>query len=247
MGWQINRLVSDLLEFSPRLYVAIQRYRYRKAKHMVEKRIVSESSEIMIEGYPRCANSFAVRAFRHANDRNKQMKIATHLHSPAHIALAVSYGVPTVVLIRHPDGAVLSKLAKLVEFGERGMEIARLTEDQIALLVSYHTSRYANFYNYLGSLAQKFVASDFEETTHDFGAVITRVNSMYKTKFKLFEHTEGNVKSIFEASGSHLSPSLEREEYKELFKAKYLSEGNAKNRQKALDAYEKFKKVNHVN
>ncbi|MDY6993741.1 MAG: hypothetical protein SVR94_14220 [Pseudomonadota bacterium] len=200
----------------------------------------------MIEGFPRCANSFAVRAFRFANDPENSLKVATHIHSPAHIVLAIRWNIPTIVLIRHPDDAVLSKLAKSVEFEEEGLSSDKLTKADVEELVRYYTKRFVMFYDYLKPFAGKFVAADFYETTRDFSEILARVNALYKTEFSLFDHTAENVKKIFDNSDGHLSPSSIREHCKKLFQDQYLSNDNDAYRTDAIRAYNEFRQLNSI-
>ena len=44
----------------------------------------------------------------------------------------------------------------------------------------------------------KFIVGRFEEVTTDFGEVIRRVNARFGTNFKLFEHTEENLRKVFQ-------------------------------------------------
>lgn len=42
------------------------------------------------------------------------------------------------------------------------------------------------------------IFSRFEELTRDFGQVIQRINARFGTAFKPFEHTEENLKKVFQ-------------------------------------------------
>src|SRR5918999_5771267 len=67
-------------------------------------------TEIVIEGFPRSANSFAVAAFARAQGRKP--KIAHHVHAPAQVIAAARAGIPAIVLIRNPEEAVLEYVIK---------------------------------------------------------------------------------------------------------------------------------------
>jgi hypothetical protein len=71
--------------------------------------LVSEKTDICIEGYPRSANSFAVGAFQHA--QKHPVRVAHHTHIPANVMRACERGIPTLVLIRDPTDAVVSHVA----------------------------------------------------------------------------------------------------------------------------------------
>jgi len=54
---------------------------------------------IVIEGFLRSGNTFAVAAFRVAN--GPDVHIGRHLHGAPHVLRAVRYGVPTVIHKKH--------------------------------------------------------------------------------------------------------------------------------------------------
>lgn len=135
---------------------------------------MSRDTEIVIEGYPRSANTFAVAAFLLAQER--PVKVAHHLHVPAQVIRAVQWGIPTIVLIRKPEDAVLSLLVRE----------PRLSAHQS--LVDY-----VRFYRRIKPYCSYFVLATFEEVTTNFGLVIEKVNKKFGTNFKMFAHTDENV------------------------------------------------------
>ena len=135
-------------------------------------------TEIVIEGFPRCGNTFAVIAFQSAQQR--KIKVAHHLHVPAQIRFAASYGIPTLVLIREPLAAISSLI---VRHPERSPEQCLI--------------EYTNFYASIFSLKNRFVVSDFPVTVNDFGSVTARINERFKTSFDCFEHTPCNIEAVF--------------------------------------------------
>lgn len=157
----------------PPLYFPLQRLRPRR-RHL----LVTRDTEIVIEGYPRSANTFAVAAFLLAQGR--PVKIAHHLHVPAQVIRAVQWGIPTIVLIRTPEKAVLSLLVR-----EPKMSAGRALRDYIA------------FYRTIAPYRERFVVAPFEEVISDFGRVIDRVNERFHTSFRSFEHTDENVQKVF--------------------------------------------------
>lgn len=106
-------------------YLMLQRLRPRR-RHLV----VARDTEIVIEGYPRSANTFAVAAFMLAQER--PVKMAHHLHAPAQVIRAVKWGIPTLLLIRQPEDAVLSLLIR-----EPGISAERALRDYIRFYNGY--------------------------------------------------------------------------------------------------------------
>lgn len=247
MNWYLNRLCSDLIERSPRLYLAVQNRRLGRVPKTAN-RLVRPSSELVIEGFPRCANSYAVKAFRAANDPEGQMDIATHAHSPAVIIVGIRWNIPTLVLIREPEEAVLSKVAKALEFDE----IPSLNKTQpagdpeVRRLVLYWTARFANFYARLRPYAGGFVAAGFESVTQRFPEVMERLNQRYGKCYRAEEPTEANQRRIFETSAGHLSPSARRDAFREALREVYGGESNQSNKERANVEFDLFCRANEV-
>src|SRR5204862_776059 len=93
--------ISLLLGDYPRLYYPVMRHR-RRYKDL----LISDDTELVIEGYPRSGNTFAVAALQFAQTR--VLRIARHTHSPAQVMEAVRRRLPTLVLVRAPRDAAVS-------------------------------------------------------------------------------------------------------------------------------------------
>ena len=137
------------------------------------------NTEIVIEGYPRSANTFAVAAFLQA--QNRPVRIARHLHLPVQIIRAVRWKIPTLVLIRYPEDAVLSLLVR-----------------EPLISAKWALKEYIGFYSAIRPYSDGYVLATFEQVTSDFGQVIDRINRKFKTDFLRFEHTPENVSRVFE-------------------------------------------------
>lgn len=227
---------------APEWYLATQRFRHRHRPFM-RKRIPSSRTDIVIEGFPRCANSFAVRAFRYANDPDEKLWIATHLHSPAAVIVASRLAKPTLVLIRDPDKAVISQAALLVQrktlprfYGTVG----QLSEVECESMVRYWTRRYGLYYRRLMPVKQQLVIGRFEEVTSNFSAIIDRFNSKFGTAYQGLQDQAAITEIIFQQGGVHLSPSSERDQIKSWFSDAYFADSNKKDRLAARAAYLEF-------
>ncbi len=139
---------------------------------------VRRDTEIVIEGYPRSANTFAVCAFLFAQGRS--VKIARHLHAPAQIVQAAHWKIPTLVLIRQPEDAILSLLVR-----------------EPLLSAKQAFREYIKIYSTIFPYPHGYVLATFEEVTQDFGEVIDGINLKFGTKFLRFEHTQENVEKVF--------------------------------------------------
>lgn len=163
----------NLLARYPRAYLAFARRRYGS------RRVLGEGTELVIEGFPRSANTFAVNAFLLAQPR--PVSLAHHLHSGAHVIAAARAGVPVLVLVRRPQDAIVSVLVR-----------------KPALPATRVVDHYVDFHTRIRPWQERLVVADFDQVTTDFGAVIRRVNAAFGTRFAEFDHSPDNVRRCFE-------------------------------------------------
>lgn len=138
---------------------------------------VNRETQLVIEGFPRSANTFAVLAFRQA--QKGQVRVAHNLHVPAQVIRASRWKIPALVLIRDPRDAVLSFVVR----------------DGIP--VDQALRHYVSFYETVAEYRDDFVLGTFEEVTCDYGTVIRRVNDRFGTGYRPFRHNERNVERVF--------------------------------------------------
>jgi hypothetical protein len=135
---------------------------------------LAADTDLVIEGFPRSGNTFAVAAL--VTSQPGSIVVAHHLHAPGHVIAAIRRGVPSLVLIREPDDAAL--------------EFVRIRP---ALSVAQAVRGYVRFYGPLVRYRTGFVVGTFEEVSSDLGSVIRRINERFGTSFLEFEHTEENM------------------------------------------------------
>jgi hypothetical protein len=73
-------------------------------------RTVRPDTDIVIEAFPRSANTFLVHALEIIAEG--RLNIAHHLHDPVQITRGVAAGIPVIVIIRTPEDAVSSWMLK---------------------------------------------------------------------------------------------------------------------------------------
>ncbi len=125
---------------------------------------VGTGTEVCIEAFPRSANSFFCWYFRRANP---ERTVAHHLHIPANILASVRRQLPTLVLVRPPEDAIVSLM---VGFDGR-VDVANLVRN------------YIHFHRRILPVAGDCVISDFATTTQDPAAVIRGANAKFGTRF----------------------------------------------------------------
>jgi hypothetical protein len=190
----------------PEVYLPLARLRYWGAEFPVSKR-----TNIVIEGFPRSGNTFAVEAFRQA--QSGEVVIAHHLHSMSQIKIGIKYRLPVIVLVRNPADAVLSLMIR----DKRRSVVPGL-------------NLYVRFYKNCLPYREKILIASFEQVTTNFDLVIRRLNKKFATKFNGFDHSDANLEKVFEYienrnrrlyGGGHIDertiarPSAAREKIKE--------------------------------
>jgi hypothetical protein len=135
--------------------------------------LVQPDTDLLIEGYPRSANTFAVIAFEHANGTGLQ--IAHHLHSPVNLERAVQFGIPAIALIRDPLPTIASHMVRSPWIRP---------EDGL--------TGYLRFYDRVQRLTENVVVADYHELITDFGPALTRTNQRFGTTFKPYLPTPEN-------------------------------------------------------
>jgi len=165
-----HRLRTRATEY-PAMYLPFARRKYPGPS----PKVIGSRTELVIDGYTRCASTFAVYALQLAQPA--PVRLAHHLHAPAQLIEATRMRVPALALIREPKGAILSQLIR---------------EPWVALpdaLVAY-----SRFYTCLLPYRHALVVGEFEQVTNDFGQVVRRLNSRFGTSFAEFESTEANLR-----------------------------------------------------
>lgn len=71
--------------------------------------VASRETALCIEGYPSCGNSLARALVAHTAPESR---LASHSHTVAAVLLAHRYGIPLVLLIRHPEAAIASRASR---------------------------------------------------------------------------------------------------------------------------------------
>ena len=155
--------------------------------------LVNRETELVIEGFPRSGNSFAVTAMRLA--QKNPLRIAHHFHVPAQIIYACRHNIPVLVILRKASDAVISQKIRTPSG-----KLDQGLRDWIS------------FYECILPHKDEFVLATLEEITEDFGTVIERINLKFCTRFSLFINSTENREEIFrrmEEWSTHLHGKVE--------------------------------------
>ncbi len=155
-----------------------------RATPLGTERAITDRTELVIEGYPRSGNTFAVFAFQHAQPR--EVVVASHVHVPAQVVRAVQREVPTLVVVREPVATVASLV---------------IAAPHVTLQRAFR--EYTHYHEILLPHRQGFVLADFDQVTTDLGSVITEVNRRFGTEFAPFVHTVEVEAEVLRAIDAH--------------------------------------------
>ena len=155
----------------PSLYLSLARMKYGEA-------VLAPDTKLLIDGFTRSGVTFAVVAFNVA--QRTPVPVAHTLHAPAHVIAAVRQGVPSLVVVREPEAAVLSAVIR-----EPNVTIEQALRSWI------------RFHNAIRPYREGFVVGLFDRVVDDYGSVIDEVNGRFGSAFDRFEHTPENVALCF--------------------------------------------------
>lgn len=169
LKYELRTIIGDYPSlYLPLLQLKPDRYVYA----------VTPKTEIMIEGFPRSGNTFAVAAFQMAQSR--EVILAHHLHVTAQIVKAIQLKTPAILLIRTPMDAVVSLI---------------LRQPFISPTQGFRS--YIRYYERAKIYKDHVIVSTFEEVTRDFGKIINSVNAKFNTNFNPFVHTLENLEECY--------------------------------------------------
>lgn len=156
------------LTLRTRLWIKRTPWLYRSAKRLTGRgaadHLCTRDSDLCIEGYPSSGNSFSFALLRFSDP---DLRIAHHCHSVANLAIALSYGVPAVCLIREPTDAIASRLAR---FGG---------DVQSAVV------EYIDFYRFAVRHRDRLTIVTFDEVTREPMTFLTRIERACGRRFAI--------------------------------------------------------------
>lgn len=192
--------------------------------------LFDDNTKLVIEGFPRSANTFAVVAFEQA--QSSTVKLAHHLHIEAQLMQAAAHDIPAVALLRNPEDSFRSLLVRHPETP-----------------VSWIIQRYIHFYTAVKNLGPKCLIVSYEDITNDMGAIVETINRRFDKNFDVPVHSDVMVSQVFQQiesynkrvnQGKESHVARPSEERKRLAKDIDFT-GHEEDIQKAIELYESLK------
>lgn len=144
-----------------------------------QKLLFDSNTELVIEGFPRSANTFAVVAFEQA--QLTPVNLAHHLHVESQLTIAAKHGVPAVALLRNPEDSFRSLLIRHPDTP-----------------VSWIIQRYIHFYTAVKNAEPNCLVVEYEDIISDMGKVVDKINKHFDKNFTVPVHDEKMTKRVFE-------------------------------------------------
>lgn len=141
--------------------------------------VVGRDTDLVIEGFPRSANTFAAQAFITANpDR----RVSSHAHGVGPLLRAARLTVPALLLVRDPLDATASVVVR------EGIS------PRSAL------SWYIAFHRHAHAAAGHVVVATFDQVVANFHDVVGRVNERFNCEFTLPDLSDQHLRDRVEAA-----------------------------------------------
>jgi len=150
---------------------------------------LTRETQLVIEGFPRSANTYAVVAFQQANPG---VIIAHHTHSSVTVRNAARRGVPTLLISRAPADSCRSLCLRYP-----------------GLTMASALRQYIRFHERLLSVASGIYVAAFDDVVTDYGVVLDGLNSRFGTEFAAYSPTPQNEDRCYKTI-----EAIEREEGK---------------------------------
>ncbi|HBL14166.1 MAG TPA: hypothetical protein DD379_22805 [Cyanobacteria bacterium UBA11162] len=191
-----------------------------------QERIVSSATQLVIDGFPGSANSFAALAFKRS--QKQYINLAHHLHSPSQILQAIEREIPVLLTIREPVGAILSIASR---------------RPYITATQGLHT--YIGFYSKLKPYSSHYVISTFEQSTQHLDRMIARVNSVFNTNFDWVDIATANADRQTKKAQRDSEKLAIRESIREEKRQEFTLEKNAQLLIQAKALYQAYEELAH--
>ncbi len=190
--------------------------RVEKLKNRNDPRSVHPNSYIVVEGYPRSANSYTRALLKERIPQSAH--IAHHVHLPAQIEMAVRWNIPTLVLVRPPRPAAISFVALQAQAGHRcgdrqltDVELSWRSREALVYWIRYHEKILKIYQNARGPA---FVLVPFEVALTRLNEAIEVVNERFRLDIPAHSITAADRDRAFGNASYHLAPSAERDTFK---------------------------------
>ena len=198
-------------------------YRFWLGRHSRKigkpKKLPEMTDSIYLDGYPRSGNTYFTALVRQLEP---QVKFADHLHVVAPIKIALSLKIPTFILMRNPDDAILSYMVHIEQLGVKSGK-RNLNPNELA---GQLTSDWLRYYRFVDSYFSRLTVVLSEAAFKDPLGTIENVFELagvqkdpYRSAKFEKAHRRFATRDATKAQGSTSYPSAERNRLKDSYRA----------------------------
>lgn len=182
------RRLRSFVSTRPFIYLPLRKL--RKAKT-----VVGPDTQLLIEGAPRCGNTWTEALIRYSHEGD--ICLAHHSHAVAHVKAAVKRGIPSLILYREPDAAIRSFLAL-----KKIPEVVSVNDAFI---------EYVLFYKHIMRLSREHIVfASFEDVTQRPDLVIEKLNHRFSLRLRSFNATSADERqAVFDLMDRNTPPQGE--------------------------------------
>jgi len=186
-----------------------------KIKYFIFKerdRTVCGDTDIVLEGYPRSANSFVSSIF----NKYTSLNLSDHTHYIANVMLGLKMEKKIIVLIRDPKDAIISNVSLYIQSQIKDFNRQEQDFDDIFIsaLLDLSIKRYERFYNRIED-NENILFLPFYLITTDINQSFENINNFFSLSISLPTDSFTLSENIINEGGYHLGPSKERDLIKE--------------------------------
>lgn len=190
----------------PLLFINIMKFRYRV--FLKKDRTVNEETELVVEGFPRSANSYLTRAL----EISSSIVLSHHTHYSANVILGIKKRKNIFVLFRKPEDAVISSVSLYVQSQVKtnSYSLDDIKEYDLIRLISVTLLDYKRYYSSLKNRNEiNFIR--FVDVIKNTPGVIGFIGKKCGIEMNLPEDFDTLIKEKAIKNGRyHMAPSLER-------------------------------------
>ena len=182
------------------------------------KKLPETTDSLYLDGYPRSGNTYFTALVR---ELEPQVKFADHLHVVAPIKIALGLKIPTFILMRNPDDAILSYMVHIKQFGVKSAKINLNVNELAGQLIS----DWLRYYRFVDSQFSRLTVVLSEAGFKDplgtienvFELAGVRKDPYRSAKFEN-AHRQFTTRDVTKAQGSTSYPSAERNRLKDSYR-----------------------------
>lgn len=187
---------------------------FLKVKSGYQYKFPTDNTDLHLTGYQRSGNTYTGN---YCKVLFQEFKIVTHFHTISSLKSAFKYNVPVAVLIRHPEGAIMSSIVKRID--GMGLSYEKATK--------YDLNDYIDYYSYVLKNIERISLIKFEDAINHESKVVETVAKLLEVQCPDIQdindalmETKEHMNSDLRNDGDRNMPSQYKEKKKDEIRKK---------------------------